>query len=136
MSVVKTTGYGQINNKAIGRKSTHVYAYELIKGPVPDSYHLDHTCHNGTGCPGGRDCVHRRCCNPAHLEAVPPAVNTRRGNAGNEGKTHCVNHHLYNEANTMPIKKVRRGVTYDTRMCRTCNRERARERKRKEREAQ
>lgn len=129
MSVVKTTGYGQYNTKLSGRKSTHVYAYELEIGPVPEGHHLDHTCHNNTGCPGGKECPHRRCCNPAHLEAVSPGVNQQRGNMGKQGKTHCPQNHKYDEANTMWIKKVRKGKTYDTRMCRTCNRDRARARK-------
>lgn len=119
-----SSGYGQYQNKKVGRQSTHVYAYTLEKGPVPDGYEVDHTCHNGTGCPGGPKCPHRRCCNPAHLEAVPPVTNHRRGNAG-RARTHCPQNHPYDEANTMWIKKVRKGKTYDTRMCRTCNRERA-----------
>lgn len=122
-----SSGYGQYQNKKVGRKSTHVYAYELEKGPIPEGFDVDHTCHNADpDCPGGK-CAHRRCCNPAHLEAVPPVDNHRRGKAG-RGKSHCVNNHLYDVANTMWIKKVRRGKTYDTRMCRTCNRDRARAR--------
>lgn len=133
MSVVKNTGYGQYNNKTIGRKATHTYAYELETGSVPPGHHLDHICHNDDlSCLGGKDCAHRRCCNPAHLEAVTTEENLKRANSprgrGNQ-KTHCIHNHLYDEANTMWIKKVRKGKTYNTRMCRTCNRERARARK-------
>ena len=46
----------------------HVVAYEFTVGPVPDGLDLDHMCHNADPtCPGGRACLHRRCCNPGHL---------------------------------------------------------------------
>jgi hypothetical protein len=130
-----SSGYGQYQNKKVGRKSTHVYAFELENGPVPEDHDVDHTCHNeDLDCPGGKSCYHRPCCNPRHLEAVLPDENKRRSNAprnqGNQ-KTYCAHDHLYDEANTMWIKKVRRGKTYRTRMCRTCNRDRARARKAK-----
>lgn len=133
LSVVPTTGYGQYNNVKAGRHSAHVYAYIVTNGPVPVGLFLDHTCHNGDmSCLGGKECLHRRCCNPAHLEAITNTENLRRANAprgrGNQ-KTHCAHDHLYDEANTMWIKKIRNGKTYNTRMCRTCNRERARARK-------
>lgn len=75
-------GYGQI--REAGRGSTtlrvHRVVYELTYGPIPDGLVLDHTCHNGSGCEGrGPACPHRRCCNPAHLEAVTHAVNNERG---------------------------------------------------------
>lgn len=130
---VNLVGYGQYNNKMAGRNATHVYAYRQVHGAVPEGLHVDHTCHNeDLSCPGGKECLHRRCCNPAHLEAVTTGENLRRANAprnqGNQ-KTHCPHGHEYNEANTMWIKKVRNGRTYDTRMCRVCNRDRARARK-------
>lgn len=61
----------------------HVLAYEVLVGPVPDGYEVDHTCRNTL------------CCNPAHLEAVTPAVNNQRkwdagdGRNQNTGKTNC-----------------------------------------------
>lgn len=130
---VNSVGYGQYNNKAAGRNTTHTYAYRQSHGEIPEGLHVDHKCHNeDLSCSGGKECPHRRCCNPAHLEAVTTAVNLERANGprvrGNQ-KTHCPQNHEYNEANTMWIKKVRRGKTYDTRMCRTCNRDRARNRR-------
>lgn len=129
----KNTGYGVYSNKIVGQRSAHVYAYVLTNGEVPKGQHIDHICHNeDLNCPGGRECRHRLCCNPAHLEAVSPKENSERAhgprNRGSQ-KTHCIHNHLYDEANTMWIKKIRNGKTYDTRMCRTCNRERARARK-------
>lgn len=47
----------------------HIYAYELLVGPVPSGMQLDHQCHNeDSTCLGGRTCIHRSCVNPAHLE--------------------------------------------------------------------
>jgi hypothetical protein len=124
-------GYGQIS--VGGPELVHRVIYQLVKGEIPKGFHVDHTCHNeDLSCPGGKECLHRRCCNPAHLEAVPPKENSERAhgprNRGSQ-KTHCPQNHKYDEKNTMWIKKVRRGKTYDTRMCRTCNRDRARARK-------
>ena len=75
-------GYGQIqagtwNNPVVRR--THIVAYELLVGLVPEGLELDHTCHSRlTTCHAGPDCPHRRCCNPAHLEPVTHAENVRR----------------------------------------------------------
>jgi hypothetical protein len=45
----------------------HRAAYIAIKGAIPDGCEIDHLCMN-------------RCCvNPDHLEAVPHALNIRRG---------------------------------------------------------
>ena len=44
----------------------HRYAYELLVGPIPAGYEVDHQCRNTI------------CCNPAHLEPVPHDVNSQR----------------------------------------------------------
>ena len=54
----------------------HIVMYELAYGPVPrdedgNPFFVDHVA--------ARGCTSRACCNPAHLEAVPPIVNVRRG---------------------------------------------------------
>jgi hypothetical protein len=61
-------GYGRTHVAGVDRLA-HVVAYELHVGPVPEGLVLDHTCRV------------RRCINPAHLEPVPVAVNTARGDA-------------------------------------------------------
>lgn len=52
----------------------HRVTYILLVGPIPEGKHLDHV--------KARDCQGASCVNPAHLEPVTPAENTRRGNTG------------------------------------------------------
>lgn len=75
----KKTGYGYISSDGRPRLA-HRIVYEAFNGPIPEGLHIDHTCHNrSTDCAGGSTCRHRRCVNPAHLEAVTNAENVRRG---------------------------------------------------------
>lgn len=53
------------NGKHISPRA-HRVSYEEFKGPIPEGYEIDHTCRITL------------CINPAHLEAVPPAVNKKR----------------------------------------------------------
>lgn len=48
----------------------HRYVYQLLVGAIPEGMDLDHLCRR------------RRCCNPDHLEPVPPMVNRARGARG------------------------------------------------------
>lgn len=62
-------GYGQFAVRRIGVKQTvraHRWLYERWVGPIPDGMHLDHLCRTPA------------CVNPAHLEPVTGAENTRR----------------------------------------------------------
>ena len=64
----KTKGYGVIRER--GRKGrlrlAHVVMYEMVVGPVPDGWEVDHLCRV------------RACVRPSHLEAVTGMVNRQR----------------------------------------------------------
>lgn len=51
--------------------ATHKIAFWYGVGPIPEGFTIDHLCRN------------IRCCNPTHLEAVPPAVNNMRARWAN-----------------------------------------------------
>ncbi|WP_282703225.1 hypothetical protein [Streptomyces sp. CC219B] len=101
----------------------HRALYRLLMGPIARGIHIDHACHNqDSSCPGGTTCLHRRCINPHHLEAVTAAENARRSPhtlvGRNLRKTHCDNGHPFDEDNTY-IRKDGRG-----RVCRRCRSDR------------
>lgn len=97
-------------------RTGHRLSYENYVGPIPPGLQIDHLCHPADGsCPGGTDCLHRRCVNPIHLEAKSGKENSRR--TGNATLTVCPAGHEYDEANTYVDKTGRRH-------CRTCRRAR------------
>jgi hypothetical protein len=109
-------GYGIIaegSGSDIKIRQAHIVAYESAKGPVPAGLHIDHLCHGADlECPGGGpQCLHRRCVNPVHLEAVTQAENNRRMHAR---KTHCpVGHPLFGD-------NLYVNPNSGHRICRTC----------------
>ena len=100
---INSSGYGSfgVNRSSI---EAHRWAYQDANGPVPRGRELDHLCHtNDETCAGGISCLHRRCVNPTHLEAVRPRDNWARGRAPsveNSKKTHCKHGHEFTPANT------------------------------------
>lgn len=70
-------GYGRI--RVAGKTvSVHRVAFGLLVGPIEPEVDVDHDCHNrDSTCPGGVECRHRRCWNPAHLRAATRSENVR-----------------------------------------------------------
>jgi len=96
-------GYGQANVDGV-IVYIHKWLWELVHGPVPAGWEVDHLCRN------------RRCGNVLHLEAVPKAVNTLRGvgqSALHAKKTHCPLGHPYDVI-------VVRARGRSTRRCKRC----------------
>ena len=97
-------GYGRVGYK--GRRGTPLQqaVYDCFIGPIPEARQIDHRCHtDDLTCDGGRACLHRRCGNPAHLEAVTGSENNRRSRSftsRNQAKTHCPKRHPYDAENT------------------------------------
>ncbi len=104
------------------RVYVHRVSYEWFVGPIPDGMLVDHVCHNlDESCPGGWDCPHRACMNPAHLALKSPRENTHASAVApaaiNARKTHCPRDHPYDEENT----EYRYGYRY----CKACRRNRS-----------
>lgn len=64
--------YGRILRPGTRRvMPVHRYVFETFKGPIPFGHDVDHMC--AKWAPDPR--VVRKCVNPDHLQAVPPALN-------------------------------------------------------------
>lgn len=115
-----TAGYGMFRpGPGKPRHMAHRWAYEAFTGPIPEGLEVDHACHTkDLSCPGGA-CPHRRCVNPAHLEAVSGSENTTRQRHHNRGKETCPRNHPYEGDNLITGKDGRR-------RCRACDLERKR----------
>ena len=100
-------------------KLAHRVFYERHLESIPSGLTIDHLCRN------------RECVNPAHMEPVSVRENVLRGEgitAQNARKTHCLNGHSYDEANTYVSKG-------GGRQCRACTATRARKRRAAQKEA-
>ncbi|WP_374935540.1 HNH endonuclease signature motif containing protein [Streptomyces sp. SM13] len=127
--IVDQYGYGKLRDGAhLG--SAHRISHELFVGLIPEGLQVDHLCHNADDdCAGGDGCLHRRCVNPAHLEAVTKRTNLLRGKtivALAASRTHCPKGHPYDEGNTVVQGDGKR-------RCRACRQAAARRRPKRER---
>lgn len=118
---VRSDGYVRVRADGKWMLLHRLVAQESAGRELVDSETVDHTCHNGSGCEAGRDCPHRRCIEPAHLEVMPDKVsNWARGTLGAVGrrrrKTHCPAGHPYAGKNL----QVR--ASDGARVCRACHR--------------
>ncbi len=92
----------------------HRFSYELNSGPIPEGLVLDHLCRQPP------------CVRAGHLEAVTERENILRGtgmSARWAPRTHCEHGHPFDLENTLFSKNGR--------VCRTCNREKSRQMRRK-----
>lgn len=117
-------GYGKFGvTRKAGMSLAHRHAYEVLVGEIPKGLVLDHLCR--TPC----------CVNPAHLEPVTIAENTRRSpiikNNGQlqRERTHCPKGHPYAGDNLFIRACGRR------RECRECQRRVSRDYQRSKRAA-
>lgn len=107
-------GYGSFHVASLRPVAAHRYAWENLRGPIPDGLTIDHLCRN------------KLCVNPDHLEVVTRGENTLRAvdiGARNRSKTRCINGHGFTPENTRITPSKRR-------RCRACDRDRERDRQR------
>ena len=105
----KIHGYGAFALRHDKLLSAHRFAYEVCKGKIPKSKHIDHLCSE------------TKCVNPRHLEAVTPRVNCLRSGgvaANNARKTKCHLGHKFSRNNTYVYVSKKTGKRL--RQCRAC----------------
>lgn len=106
---------------AQGAVRAHMWAYERFVGAVPPGMELDHVCHSRDGgCPGGKDCLHRRCVRPDHLEPVTHGENIARSpKRSNLGPLCGASRHAWPESALLVHTGPRAGRRY----CKLCTAE-------------
>lgn len=103
-SSLDPNGYGTIFYSGNEYRKVHRVMYELLVGPIPEGWVIDHLCRNTS------------CCRPRHLEPVTRGENVLRGtgnSAQNARKTHCSKGHPLSGPNLRISKDGKR-------KCRIC----------------
>ena len=99
-----TDGYGQLqigsnNNRKV--LYVHRAAYELVHGPIPPNYHVDHICWN------------KLCMDVDHMRLLSREEHGRISGATHGNYTHCRSGlHLLTQDNIIPY--------YGKRKCKAC----------------
>lgn len=122
-------GYAVVGDGEGSSMLAHRAAWQEKHGAIADGAQIDHVCHNADqDCPGGTTCKHRRCINPAHLEAVTASQNMRRAIRSRRPRTHCTQGHEMTEENTIIYERKHGRIE---RICRECKLARQRDEYRK-----
>lgn len=108
---VNPDGYGLVRRDGKLWR-VHRLVYTLEVGPIPKGLSLDHRCHSmpGTLCIGGNACMHRRCVNPKHLEAVTHSENVKRKNYPQQ-QLRDTNLRLYKKATGLTCVEEKKSYT-------------------------
>jgi hypothetical protein len=80
--------YGVFNDGQKNAVLAHRFAFEDVRGPIPEGYVIDHLCRN------------KSCVRPDHLDAVPFIVNVQRGVSNGET-------HHFAKLNPMKVRMIR-----------------------------
>jgi hypothetical protein len=101
-------GYGNFYLPREGRTTTqiqaHVFAYQTLRGPVPEGLVIDHLCRT------------KRCVRPDHLDPVTQQLNVIRGDVARVLRENTCRHgHEYTPENTHINRK-------GAKVCRICMR--------------
>ena len=99
-------GYGMFGVNTTTLVLAHRWAYEAVRGPIPEGLELDHLCRVPL------------CVNPAHLEAVTHIENVRRGNAVNRSMCRNGRHAM------TPTNRISNPSKQKYQHCGECNKER------------
>lgn len=121
---INKDGYGrfQFNKREV---LAHRASYELMNGLIPPKMVIDHKCHNDSDCRNTKkDCLHRRCINPKHLNMVTMSDNNRTGRSTkvNSEKVVCKWGHSLDTSNVYIVTRTTStGNISTSRKCKTCN---------------